>query len=112
MRHPGLFRSAALVQALAETFHMEGRQLKIGASIGVDFVSPAKNIGRTINTDMLLHQADTALYRAKHEGRRTHCFFNARATHEGADGSAEKDQIAMLLRTAVEASVPERPSVI
>jgi diguanylate cyclase (GGDEF)-like protein len=75
-------RAAGLVRALAETFHLEGRQLKIGGSVGVSFVTSESHLDGTLNTDKLLRQADTALYRAKEEGRRTHCFFEAPKVHE------------------------------
>jgi diguanylate cyclase (GGDEF)-like protein len=93
-------RAAGLVRALAEPFHMEGRQLKIGCSIGVSFVTDTKDISDTLNTDMLLHQADTALYRAKQEGRRTHCFFEVETAPEVIVSRTEEDQIATLLKTA------------
>jgi diguanylate cyclase (GGDEF)-like protein len=75
-------RAAGLVRALAETFHLEGRQLKIGGSIGVSFVTGESHLDGTLNTDKLLWQADTALYRAKQEGRRTHYFFDAAKVRE------------------------------
>ena len=75
-------RAAGLVHALAEPFHLEGRQLKIGGSIGVSFVTSASHLDGTLNTDKLLWQADTALYRAKEGGRRTHYFFEAPKVRE------------------------------
>jgi diguanylate cyclase (GGDEF)-like protein len=93
-------RAGGLVRALADPFHMEGRQLKIGGSVGVSFVTNTKDISDTLNTDMLLHQADTALYRAKQEGRRTHCFFEVKTEHEVMVSRTEEDQIATLLTTA------------
>jgi diguanylate cyclase (GGDEF)-like protein len=71
--------AAGLVRALAEPFHIEGRQLKIGGSIGVSFVANTARVGDSLNIDMLLRQTDTALYRAKEEGRRTHRFFEMAA---------------------------------
>jgi diguanylate cyclase (GGDEF)-like protein len=76
--------AAELVRALAETFHLEGRQLKIGGSVGVSFVTSASHLEGPLNTDKLLWQADTALYRAKEEGRRTHCFFETAKVREVA----------------------------
>jgi diguanylate cyclase (GGDEF)-like protein len=93
-------RAAGLVRALGEAFVVEGRQLKIGGSIGVSFVTNTKDISDTLNTDMLLHQADTALYRAKQEGRRTHCFFEVETAPEVIVSRTEEDQIATLLKTA------------
>jgi diguanylate cyclase (GGDEF)-like protein len=74
--------AAGLVRALAEPFQVEGRQLKIGGSIGVSFVTNAPCLDGTLDTDKLLWQADTALYRAKEEGRRTHYFFQPPKVHE------------------------------
>lgn len=66
--------AARLVRSIGETFHIEGRELRIGASIGVAFVAKPGGVGGSLDMDKLLHQADTALYRAKEGGRRTHNF--------------------------------------
>ncbi len=67
--------AARLVCAIGETFPIDGRQLRIGASIGVTFVANSGAVAGSLDTDKLLHQADTALYRAKEGGRRTHNFY-------------------------------------
>ena len=61
-----------LVRALAKPFMIEGRELKIGGSIGIALA------GRESEADVLLRQADSALYRVKAEGRRGHRFFELR----------------------------------
>jgi diguanylate cyclase (GGDEF)-like protein/PAS domain S-box-containing protein len=59
-----------IVEALAETFDLQGHQVMIGGSVGVA-VSP--NDGT--DSDELLKKADMALYRAKADGRGTFHFF-------------------------------------
>jgi diguanylate cyclase (GGDEF)-like protein len=67
--------AARMVQAISEPFQIEEHRLRIGCSIGVNFVSNQPDLGTKRNGDMLLHQADLALYRAKEDGRRAHRFF-------------------------------------
>jgi predicted signal transduction protein with EAL and GGDEF domain len=59
-----------LVASLGEPFEISGHILEIGASVGVAL---APQDGHT--TDILLKNADMALYRAKAEGRGTFSFF-------------------------------------
>jgi diguanylate cyclase (GGDEF)-like protein/PAS domain S-box-containing protein len=59
-----------IVEALAETFELQGHQVMIGGSVGVA-VSP--NDGA--DSDELLKKADMALYRAKADGRGAFHFF-------------------------------------
>jgi diguanylate cyclase (GGDEF)-like protein len=59
-----------LVEALAQTFDLQGHQVMIGGSVGVA-VSP--NDGA--DSDELLKKADMALYRAKADGRGAFHFF-------------------------------------
>ncbi|WP_165184799.1 putative bifunctional diguanylate cyclase/phosphodiesterase [Caulobacter soli] len=59
-----------IVEALAETFELQGHQVMIGGSVGVA-VSP--NDGS--DSDELLKKADMALYRAKADGRGAFHFF-------------------------------------
>jgi diguanylate cyclase (GGDEF)-like protein len=59
-----------LVDAIGETFKIDGQSIQIGVSIGV---AMAPDDGDA--ADVLLRHADTALYRAKLSGRSTHCFF-------------------------------------
>jgi diguanylate cyclase (GGDEF)-like protein/PAS domain S-box-containing protein len=60
-----------LVEAISEPMRHEVGDLTVGVSIGIA-VSPAD--GKT--PDELLRSADTALYRAKHDGRGAYCFFS------------------------------------
>ena len=59
-----------IVKAIAAPFTIEGRQIEIGASIGIA-VAPGDG-GRT---DALMKNADLACYRAKSEGRSAYHFF-------------------------------------
>jgi diguanylate cyclase (GGDEF)-like protein len=61
-----------LVTALAETFHIDGQKIRIGASVGVA-ISSESNSG----SDQLLKQADLAMYAAKDAGRGGYCIFEA-----------------------------------
>jgi diguanylate cyclase (GGDEF)-like protein len=59
-----------LVDAAGEPFHIEGQPIHIGVSIGIGV---APDDGDT--ADSLLRNADTALYKAKSNGRGNYCFF-------------------------------------
>jgi diguanylate cyclase (GGDEF)-like protein len=59
-----------IIDALSEPFEIEGQQVIIGTSVGIA-VGPADGA----DPDQLLRNADLALYRAKGDGRGTHCFF-------------------------------------
>lgn len=59
-----------LVDAIGETFKIDGHAIHIGVSIGI---ATAPDDGDA--ADVLLRHADTALYRAKSSGRSTYCFF-------------------------------------
>jgi diguanylate cyclase (GGDEF)-like protein len=59
-----------IVEAIGETYSIEGQQIVVGASVGIAL---APNDGE--NADQLLKNADMALYRAKSNGRSGWCFF-------------------------------------
>ena len=59
-----------LVDALSAPYELRGQQVVIGASVGVMLISCG-----TLDADVLLKNADIALYRAKQDGRGRHCFF-------------------------------------
>ncbi len=52
-----------ILAALAEPFHLDGREVRLGASIGI-----ATSVGTT-DPLQLVEQADTAMYEAKNDGR-------------------------------------------
>lgn len=72
VKHPTEAATLAqqLVEALGRSFEIEGNQVLIGASIGIA-VAPQDGL----NADLLLKNADMALYRAKSEGRGAWRFF-------------------------------------
>jgi diguanylate cyclase (GGDEF)-like protein len=69
-----------MVEAMTTPFAIDGHQITIGASIGIAI---APQDGET--TDVLMKNADLALYRAKSEGRSTYHFFE-----KDMDGAIQK----------------------
>ncbi len=69
-----------LVEALQQPIHVEGHELVTTASIGIAmFPHDGEDF------DALLQKADTAMYRAKSEGRNTYRFFDERMNAEALD---------------------------
>ncbi len=58
-----------IVERLSERYEIDRHLVEIGASIGIAVTSPS------MSADVLLKNADMALYRAKADGRGTFCFF-------------------------------------
>ena len=58
-----------IVDSLSERYEVDKHLIEIGASIGIALTSPG------VSADILLKNADMALYRAKADGRGTFCFF-------------------------------------
>ncbi|UTD28620.1 bifunctional diguanylate cyclase/phosphodiesterase [Bradyrhizobium sp. WD16] len=63
-------RVAHLIEALSSPYHIDGRELVVGASIGIA-IAPTDGD----SADLLLRNADMALYRAKADGGGVHHFF-------------------------------------
>jgi diguanylate cyclase (GGDEF)-like protein/PAS domain S-box-containing protein len=61
-----------ILTTLEKPFRLQGRNYYIGASIGIS-VYPLDDE----NVDSLLKNAETAMYKAKHEGRKNYQFFTA-----------------------------------
>lgn len=61
-----------IVNLMAEPFEIDGHKILIGASVGI---SMSPNDG--LNPHDLVRRADMALYKAKHEGKRTFQFYEA-----------------------------------
>src|SRR5690606_21813763 len=59
-----------VIEALSRPFDIEGSEINIGVSVGIS-IGPADGI----DADLLLKNADLALYRAKVDGRGTFRFF-------------------------------------
>ena len=64
-----------IVDRLSERYEIDHHLVEIGASIGIAVTSPG------ISADVLLKNADMALYRAKADGRGTFCFFREEMAH-------------------------------
>lgn len=83
---------AKVSHALRRPFELGGIEILVTASLGI---AVAPRDGET--TDVLLRNADTAMYKAKEQGRNTFCFFD-----NSMNASAvEQLQIAASLRTAM-----------
>ena len=84
-----------IVKLMCEPFEIEGQQIVIGASAGIAL---APDDGES--ADLLLKNADMALYRAKEDGRRTFRFFE-----RGMDARMRARRVLELdLRNALAAS--------
>jgi diguanylate cyclase (GGDEF)-like protein len=59
-----------LVTVISQPYEIRGSQMTIGISLGIAFPS-----GGSADADLLMRNADLALYRAKQAGRGTWCFF-------------------------------------
>jgi diguanylate cyclase (GGDEF)-like protein len=59
-----------IIKAMSAPFNIEGQQIQIGASVGIAIAPDDGD-----SADALMKNADTALYRAKNEGRATFHFF-------------------------------------
>jgi diguanylate cyclase (GGDEF)-like protein len=59
-----------IVERLSERYRIDNHLVEIGASVGIALTSP-----ESASADILLKNADMALYRAKADGRGTFCFF-------------------------------------
>ena len=69
-----------VIMAIAEPYHIDKAEIRIGVSIGCAF-GPID--GQSV--DDLIQKADLALYQAKAKGRGTCCFFNADMQSEAED---------------------------
>ncbi len=69
-----------VIAAIAEPYHIDKVEIRIGVSIGCAF-GPVD--GQSV--DDLIQKADLALYQAKAKGRGTCCFFNADMQNEAED---------------------------
>jgi diguanylate cyclase (GGDEF)-like protein len=59
-----------VLQALSEPVLLEGREIRVGGSIGISLYPEH---GKAF--EPLISRADKALYRAKHDGRSRYCFY-------------------------------------
>jgi diguanylate cyclase (GGDEF)-like protein len=84
-----------VLREIAMPLELEGREWYVGASIGISiFPKDGDNLGT------LLKNADTAMYRAKNEGRNRLCFFDATM--------AEQAALRLTLETALRLAMERR----
>ncbi|HEX8666876.1 MAG TPA: EAL domain-containing protein [Allosphingosinicella sp.] len=69
-----------IIEAIAEPYHLDKAEIRIGVSIGCAF-GPID--GQSV--DDLIQKADLALYQAKAQGRGTCCYFSADMQNEAED---------------------------
>ena len=62
--------AARIIERLGQAFKVQGQNLTIGASLGIAMLP-----GDGVTPELLLHNADLALYQAKADGRCTYRFF-------------------------------------
>ena len=69
--------ASRVTESLCQPFHIGGNEISVGASCGIAFPDPGLP-----DIELLLKQADTALYAAKSAGRCTHlCFDHTMNAH-------------------------------
>ncbi len=81
-----------IVEALSQTMSIENRQIVVGASIGIAIMSDG------LDPELLLRQADLALYEAKRRGRGRHVIFD----HRLAAMADHRVRIERSIRSAVD----------
>ncbi|MET0119436.1 MAG: EAL domain-containing protein [Candidatus Thiodiazotropha sp. 6PLUC9] len=84
--------SANIIEQITRVFSLYGREIYIGASIGIT-VYPDD----AVNADSLLRNADMAMYQAKEQGRNTYQFFTASMQQH----TLERRQLELDLRQAI-----------
>ncbi|MDD5051638.1 MAG: EAL domain-containing protein [Sulfuricurvum sp.] len=82
-----------MLDTLKKSFHIQGHELSISGSIGIAFFP---NDGNDFET--LYKNADTAMYRAKQDGRNAFCFF----TEEMQKNSVRHLELGNALRHALD----------
>lgn len=84
--------AAKFLEALSAPFVIDGHGIRIGVSIGISTFAPDIQ-----HSDVMLSQADIALYRAKEEGRNQFRFHSADLDHK----VSERTNLAAELRRAI-----------
>ncbi len=85
--------ASKVIQAVTESFKLYGREIFIGASIGIT-IYPED----AATADALLRNADMAMYQAKAHGRNTYQFFTASMQRQ----TIERQQLEQDLRLSIE----------
>jgi len=84
-----------ILLSLQSEFQVDGRELYIGASIGIS-VCPDD----AVRADELLKMADIAMYHVKHNGKNSYCYYSSDLSHH----AAERFTLDVELRRALERS--------
>ncbi len=82
-----------LIESLTQPFHIKGKELHIGASIGIAIFPDDGD-----DMEILLKNSDIAMYHAKESGRGNYQFFSAKMNAQ----TSEKQALCSDLRHAVE----------
>jgi diguanylate cyclase (GGDEF)-like protein/PAS domain S-box-containing protein len=100
--------STNVITVLSAPYHIDGEQLRIGASVGIAVFSTD-----AVAPETLLSQADQALYRAKDEGRGQFRFHSAELDREareymalaqGLRNALERDELELYYQSQVDLS--------
>jgi diguanylate cyclase (GGDEF)-like protein len=104
---PASALAARLLASIRQRYHIEGRDLKIGLSIGI-----AATTGEPTEPSTIMRQADLALYRAKADGRNCARLFDPAMAEEiqarrelavALDAALVKGQLAVHYQPIVDA---------
>jgi len=79
----------SIIRAISSPYQIDGETVEIGASIGIALACSADR-----DADMLLHQADIALYRVKAENGRNFRFFELEMDHALRERREMKRELA------------------
>ena len=78
----------SILERLAKPFHLEGQDVFVSASIGISIYPQDGK-----DTTTLLKNADTAMYMAKHEGRRRYYFYSEDLTERAYEALTLESQL-------------------
>lgn len=87
-----------LLQLFEQPFIVAERELHISASIGISMFPEDSSLGENDNVELLIEQADTAMYQAKRAGRGQFQFYSAEMTTL----ANERLELENRLRTALQ----------
>lgn len=79
---------------VSRPFDMEGRVLRVGASVGVGIVAPELDLDAT----EIMRRADIAMYKVKERGRGGICFFDPSMDESAAEDRAVAEALSEILR--------------
>lgn len=79
---------------VSRPFDMEGRVLRVGASVGVGIVPPHLDLDAT----EIMRRADIAMYKVKERGRGGICFFDPSMDESAAEDRAVAEALSAILR--------------